>query len=126
MLPRRGNTDLQQCGDFFTCRRGCGRAQNGSLTTAARRRAAGSCAEAAFVRQGMRRAHLDAHVVDVAELVDLRGRGTAHAGELGVRAEEVLVGDAGERDRLVVDVHALLRLDRLHPAPELTASAFTF
>lgn len=58
-------------------------------------------------------AHLDGHGVDVGELVDLGARGAAHAGELGVRPEEVLVAHARQRHRLVLDARALLGLDGL-------------
>src|SRR5207247_11401308 len=50
------------------------------------------------------------------ELLLLRLRGTGHAGELLVEAEVVLQGDRGERDVLLLDPHALLRLDGLMQA----------
>src|ERR1035437_7316456 len=49
------------------------------------------------------------------------GRRTGHPAELVVEAEEVLEGDRRERDVLLLDLHTLLRLDRLvepvAPAP---------
>ena len=50
---------------------------------------------------------------EIAELVDLRGRGTTHAGELGVGAEEVLVRDTCKSDRLVLNIHPFLGLNGL-------------
>ena len=55
----------------------------------------------------------DVEVVDLDELLLLRLRGTGHAGELVVEAEVVLQRDRGERLVLLLDAHALLRLDRL-------------
>ena len=55
----------------------------------------------------------DVEVVDLLELLLLGLRGTGHAGELLVEAEVVLERDRGERDVLLLDRHALLRLDRL-------------
>ena len=52
-------------------------------------------------------------VVDLQELLLLGLRGTGHAGELLVEAEVVLERDRRERDVLLLDRHALLRLDRL-------------
>ena len=52
-------------------------------------------------------------VVDLDELLFLRLRGAGHAAELLVEAEVVLEGDRRERDVLLADLHALLRLDRL-------------
>lgn len=66
-------------------------------------------------------AHLDRHVVDVAEFVNLSDRGARHPGEFGVRPKEVLIAHARECDRLVLDGHTLLGLDGLmqtiRPAP---------
>ena len=55
----------------------------------------------------------DVQVVDLDELLLLGLRGTGHAGELRVEAEVVLEGDRRHRDVLLLDPHALLRLDRL-------------
>ena len=51
--------------------------------------------------------------VDLDELLLLGLRGTGHAGELLVEAEVVLERDRREGDVLLLDPHALLRLDRL-------------
>ena len=63
----------------------------------------------------------DRQLVDLHELGRLGQRRSGHARELVVEAEEVLVGDRGERLILLLDRHALLRLDRLvqplRPAP---------
>src|SRR6266511_2439236 len=62
-------------------------------------------------------------VVDLDELLLLGLGRTGHAGELLVKAEVVLEGDRRERDVLLLDLHALLGLDRLmealRPAPSL-------
>jgi hypothetical protein len=50
-------------------------------------------------------------VVDLVELVGFGVGGAGHAGQLAVHAEVVLEGDRGERLVLVLDRHALLRLD---------------
>ena len=55
----------------------------------------------------------DVEVVDLDELLLLGLRGAGHAGELLVQAEVVLERDRRERDVLLADPHALLRLDRL-------------
>ena len=55
----------------------------------------------------------DREVVDLLELLLLGLRGTGHAGELVVEAEVVLERDRGEGDVLLLDGHALLRLDCL-------------
>ena len=55
----------------------------------------------------------DVQVVDLDELLLLRLRGTRHPGELLVEAEVVLQRDRRERDVLLADRDALLRLDRL-------------
>ena len=55
--------------------------------------------------------HLE--VVDLVELLLLGLRRAGHAGELVVQAEVVLEGDRGQRQRLALDAHALLGLDRL-------------
>ena len=52
-------------------------------------------------------------VVDLDELLLLGLRGAGHAAELLVEAEVVLQRDRRERDVLLADLHALLRLDRL-------------
>ena len=52
-------------------------------------------------------------VVDLDELLLLRLRRAGHAGELLVEAEVVLQRDRRERDVLLADRHAFLRLDRL-------------
>src|SRR3546814_11371783 len=51
--------------------------------------------------------------VGVGELGRLGGGGTRHAGDLVVHAEVVLEGDRGEGLVLLLDLHALLGLDRL-------------
>ena len=55
----------------------------------------------------------DGEVVDLLELLLLRLRRTRHAAELVVEAEVVLERDRREGDVLLLDRHALLRLDRL-------------
>ncbi len=55
----------------------------------------------------------DGEVVDLDELLLLGLRGAGHAGELLVEAEVVLEGDRPERLELLLDLHALLRLDGL-------------
>ena len=55
----------------------------------------------------------DVQVVDLDELLLLRLRRTRHAGEPLVQAEVVLERDRRERDVLLTDPDALLRLDRL-------------
>jgi hypothetical protein len=59
--------------------------------------------------------------VDLLELVGFGVRRAGHASELLVQAEVVLEGDGGERLVLLLDLDALLRLDRLvqslGPAP---------
>ncbi len=55
----------------------------------------------------------DVEAVDLDELLLLGLRGTGHAGELLVQAEVVLERDRGERLVLLLDLDALLRLDRL-------------
>src|SRR5262249_27070196 len=55
----------------------------------------------------------DVQAVDLDELLLLRLRRTGHPGELLVEAEVVLERDRRERDVLLLDLHALLRLDRL-------------
>src|SRR4029077_657045 len=55
----------------------------------------------------------DLEAVDLDELLLLGLRGTGHAGELLVEAEVVLERDRGERLVLLLDLHALLRLDGL-------------
>ena len=66
-------------------------------------------------------------VVDLDELLLLGLRRAGHAGELLVEAEVVLQRDRRERDVLLADLHALLRLDRLvqafAPAPALHDAA---
>ena len=58
----------------------------------------------------------DAELVDRVELGGLGLGGAGHARERVVHAEVVLQGDRGERLVLVLDLDALLRLDRLvHP-----------
>ena len=65
----------------------------------------------------------DREVVDLLELLLLGLRRARHAGELLVEPEVVLERDRRERDVLLLDRHALLRLDRLvealRPAPTL-------
>ncbi len=51
--------------------------------------------------------------VDGGELLGFRGRGAGHAGELVVEAEQVLEGDRGQSHVLGLDLHLLLRLQRL-------------
>ena len=55
----------------------------------------------------------DVEVVDLDELLLLRLRRPGHPGELLVQAEVVLERDRRERDVLLADADALLRLDRL-------------
>src|SRR4051812_24526724 len=55
----------------------------------------------------------DVQVVDLDELLLLRLRRTGHAGELLVESEVVLERDRREGDVLLLDLHALLGLDRL-------------
>ncbi len=55
----------------------------------------------------------DVEVVDLDELLLLRLRRTGHPGELLVQAEVVLEGDRAEGLELLLDLHALLRLDGL-------------
>ena len=55
----------------------------------------------------------DVRAVDLDELLLLGLRGAGHAGELLVEAEVVLQRDRREGDVLLLDPHALLRLDRL-------------
>ena len=55
----------------------------------------------------------DVEVVDLDELLLLRLRRARHAAELLVEAEVVLQRDRRERDVLLADLDALLRLDRL-------------
>ena len=55
----------------------------------------------------------DIHVIDVTELLLLGLCGTGHAGLLIKLVKEVLEGDRREGLRLTLDVHMLLRLDRL-------------
>ena len=55
----------------------------------------------------------DVQVVDLDELLLLGLRRAGHAGELLVEAEVVLERDRRERDVLLLDLHAFLRLDRL-------------
>src|SRR6266540_3470675 len=61
-------------------------------------------------------------VVDLDELLLLGLGRTGHAGELLVEAEVVLEGDRRERDVLLLDLHALLGLDRLMEALRPAAS----
>ena len=61
----------------------------------------------------MRRDGHHADLVDLVELARLGLGGTGHAGELLVEAEVVLQGDRGEGLVLLLDLHALLGLDRL-------------
>ena len=61
----------------------------------------------------VRRDRDDAELVDRVELGGLGLGRAGHAGELVVHAEVVLQGDRGERLVLVLDLDALLRLDRL-------------
>ena len=69
----------------------------------------------------------DLELVDLHELGGLGERRAGHAGELVVAAEVVLVGDRGDGLRLLLDRHALLRLDglvqALGPAPALEDAA---
>ena len=72
--------------------------------------------------------HLDhLELVDLHELGGLGERGAGHAAELVVAAEVVLVGDRGDGLVLLLDRHALLRLDGLveplRPAPALEDAA---
>jgi len=53
------------------------------------------------------------HLVDLTELIGLRGGGAGHAGDLLVETEVVLQGDGGERLVLFFDPDALLGLDGL-------------
>ena len=69
----------------------------------------------------VRRDHDDLEAVDLLELVGFRVGRARHAGELLVHAEVVLERDRGDRLVLLLDAHALLRLDGLvqavRPAP---------
>ena len=69
----------------------------------------------------------DRQLVDLHELGRLGEGGAGHARELVVQAEVVLQRDRRERLALLLDVHALLRLDRLvqalRPAPALEDAA---
>ena len=69
----------------------------------------------------------DAELVDLLELGRLGQRRAGHAGELVVEPEVVLQRDRRERLVLLLDAHALLRLDRLvqalRPAPALEDAA---
>src|SRR5579884_2867817 len=69
----------------------------------------------------VRRDHDHVELVDVLELDGLGVRGPGHPRELLVHAEVVLDRDRREREVLALDLHALLRLDRLvqpvRPAP---------
>src|SRR5581483_2011025 len=72
--------------------------------------------EVVAVDAGDRRVRRDLdHVqaVDLRELLLLRLRRAGHAGELLVQAEVVLERDRRQRDVLLLDLHALLRLDGL-------------
>src|SRR3954452_14798702 len=64
----------------------------------------------------------DVEVVDLDELLLLGLSGAGHAGELLVEAEVVLQRDRGERLVLLLDLHALLRLDGLVEALAPAAS----
>ena len=55
----------------------------------------------------------DFEFVDLGEFFGLGDRGTGHAGERFVEAEEVLDGDGGVGDGLLLDLDALLGLDGL-------------
>ena len=65
------------------------------------------------VHRTVRRNRHDVELVDVLELARLRFGRAGHAGELLVEAEVVLDRDRRERLRLLLDLDALLRLDRL-------------
>ena len=69
----------------------------------------------------------DLEPVGVRELAGLGGGGAGHAAELVVHAEVVLEGDRREGLVLLLDLHPLLRLDRLvetfAPAPALEDAA---
>ena len=69
----------------------------------------------------------DLEPVGVGELAGLGGGGAGHAAELVVHAEVVLEGDRREGLVLLLDLHPLLRLDRLvesfGPAPALEDAA---
>src|SRR3954447_4512794 len=72
----------------------------------------------------------DVQVVDLDELLLLGLRRAGHAAELVVEAEVVLERDRRERDVLLLDLHAFLRLDRLvqafRPAPPFHDAAGEF
>src|SRR5438874_6532719 len=57
--------------------------------------------------------HDHLQLVDLVEFVGFGDGGARHAGQLGVEAEIVLVGDGGERLGLLLDLDTLLRLHRL-------------
>src|SRR3989442_1688010 len=63
------------------------------------------------VPMGRDRDHVE--LVDLVELLSLGQRGAGHAGQLLVLAKVVLDGDRGDRLLLLLDLDALLRLDRL-------------
>src|SRR3989454_1525908 len=57
--------------------------------------------------------HDHLQLVDLVEPLGLGGRRARHAGQLGVEAEIVLVGDGGQRLSFLLDLDALFRLHRL-------------
>ena len=87
-----------------------------SSTTARELRVLGLVDEVGLVGADHRLVGRDRHDAELVDLVELGGLGhgrTGHAGELVVEAEEVLQGDRGEGLVLLLDLHALLGLDRL-------------
>ena len=69
-------------------------------------------------------------IVNLAEFLSLGHRSTGHTTELLVELEEVLQGDRRKRLRLVLDLHLLLRFNRLmqpiRPLPAFHQSARKF
>ena len=72
--------------------------------------------EVGFIKSNHRLVCRDRHNLELVDLVEFLGLGecsTRHARELVVEAEEILEGDRGEGDRLLLDRNAFLRLDGL-------------
>ena len=67
------------------------------------------------------RNHDNVHTVDLTELLLLRQSGTGHAALLVELIEEVLERDGGKRLGFALDLHMLLRLNRLMQSVRITA-----